>query len=82
MKTTKFYYVCDLDVVTYFRSLRDATKHAREMIRAMKAYGNDSGFVTIMQMDVEWPMPKDTMLRVLNGHGYAEKVFEVSRIEW
>jgi hypothetical protein len=38
--------------------------------------------IYIMEMEIEWPLTKQTMLKVLEGSGYAQNIKKVGCIEW
>lgn len=82
MKTTKFFYIQGYGNNEHFTNLNLATRRAKKIIRDLKKAGDDSGELWIMGLEIEWPIKKSAMIKVLNGNSYAEKVFEVSKIEW
>jgi hypothetical protein len=82
MKTTKFYYVHGYSESEYFTSIVAATRRAKSMRKALKAGGEETGWIYIMEMEIEWPLTKQTMLKVLEGSGYAQNIKKVGCIEW
>ncbi len=82
MKTTKFYYLHGHSDSEYFTSVAVATRRAKQIRKDLKKEGEDRGWIYIMEMEIEWPPKKQTMLKILEGNGYAQSIKEVGCIEW